>query len=76
MNFWASVEKKVKAAAGGTLAMSLLLAILNAVVGNSQLLGSLPAWLQFLIVTCAPTLTAFLAGYAARHTATPPTGRS
>jgi hypothetical protein len=70
--FWRAVEAKVKAAALGTLAASLALALLNAVVGDSQLLGSLPPWLQFVLVTCAPTLVTFLTAWKTRHTAVPP----
>jgi hypothetical protein len=70
--FWSRVEAKVKAAAIGTLVISLVLALLNAVVGNSQILGGFPAWLQFVLITCAPTLVAFLSGYNAKHTAIPP----
>jgi hypothetical protein len=72
MKFWATVEAKVKAAALGTLAASIIVALLNAVVGDSKLLGSLPAWLQFVLVTIAPTVLTFVAGYRARHTAIPP----
>lgn len=72
MKFWSAVEAKVKAAALGTLAASVIVALLNAVVGDSQLLGSLPAWLQFVLVTAAPTVLSFAAGYRARHTAVPP----
>ena len=65
--FWKRVEKKVKSAALGSLAASILLAIINATVGNSEVLGHWPAWLQFVVVTVAPPLAAFLAGYLTRH---------
>jgi hypothetical protein len=70
--FWSTVETKVKSAAFASLAASLLIALLNALVGNSQLLGGLPPWLQFVIVTIGPTVITFLAGYRANHTSIPP----
>jgi hypothetical protein len=76
IKFLATVERKVKAAALGALGASLLLALLNAVVGNSELLGGFPPWLQFLLITCGPTLVTALSGYAARHTSIPPASAS
>lgn len=70
--FWKRVEAKVKWSALAALGASLLLAVLNATVGDSQVLGGLPGWLQFLLVTCGPTAATFLAGYKARHEARPP----
>ena len=72
MSFWSTVEAKVKSAAVATFLAGLLLAILNATVANSQLMGGFPAWLQFVLVTFGPALAAFLSGYATRHTAKPP----
>jgi hypothetical protein len=65
--FWKRAEAKVKSAALASLAASILLAILNATVGNSEVLGHWPAWLQFVVVTAGPPLAAFLAGYLTRH---------
>lgn len=70
--FLRHVEAKVKSAALASLVASLLLAILNATVGHSEVLGGLPAWLQFLVVTCGPTLATFIAAWKTRHTAIPP----
>lgn len=70
--FLAVVERKVKAATIAALAASALVALLNWVVGDNELLGSLPAWLQFVLVTFGPTVATAVAGYKARHTAVPP----
>lgn len=70
--FWSNVEAKVKKSALAGLIASLVLALLNAVVGNSAILGGFPAWLQFVLITCAPTLAVFLSGYAAKHESKPP----
>jgi len=43
MKFSATVETTVKAAALGTRVASVIVALLNAVVGNFELLGSLSA---------------------------------
>lgn len=64
----APVETKVKASTAATFAVSLLAMLLNAVVGNSQLLHPLPAWLQGLVIAVAPPLATFVAGWAAPHT--------
>lgn len=72
MSFWSRVEAKVKAASIVTLLASAAIALLNALVGDSQLLGGLPPWLQFLVVTVVPPLLTFLAGWLARHTSKPP----
>lgn len=56
-------EIKVIFAAVLTLLASVTLAILNAVNANPALLGGLPAWLQFLIITVVPPVLAFLGGY-------------
>lgn len=62
------VETKVLVATAITGLAGLGGAMLNAFVGSSALLGSLPAWAQFLVVVLAPPLATFLAGYAAPHT--------
>lgn len=64
----APVESKVKAATAVSFAVSLVVVLLNAVVGNSQLLHPLPSWLQGLVIAVAPPLATFLAGWAAPHT--------
>jgi hypothetical protein len=60
----AQTEVKVSASTGGALVASLVLAILNATVANSSVLGGLPAWLQFILLAVAPTLVTWLSGYA------------
>lgn len=62
----ARVEAKVTWAALGSFGASLAVAILNAAAGNSELLGAMPPWLQFVIITFGPVLITFLSGYTAR----------
>lgn len=56
----ATIEKKVQASTAAGLAIGVLVTVLNAIVGNSQLMGSLPAWLQSLITLVGPPLATFL----------------
>lgn len=70
--FWKRAEAKVKSAAFASFVASLLLAVLNATIGHSEVLGGFPPWLQFLVVTFGPTVATFLAGWRAKHTAIPP----
>jgi hypothetical protein len=65
------VEKKVTAATVGSFAASALVAVLNAWVGNEQLLGSLPGWLQTILIAFGPTVVTFASGYYAKHTPRP-----
>lgn len=58
-----ATEIKVSAASVGSLVASLGIALLNGVVADSSMLGSWPAWLQFVVLMCAPTLITFLLGY-------------
>lgn len=64
----APVEKKVMASTTVATAVGVLVTILNTAVGNSQLMGSLPAWLQALLTLVGPPLAVFLAGFYAPHT--------
>lgn len=64
----APVEVKVKAATSATFVVSLLIAVLNAVVADDSLLQPLPAWLQALLITLAPAAVTFLSGWQAKHT--------
>lgn len=64
----APIEKKVKASTAAGLAVGVLVTILNSAVGNSQLMGSLPAWLQSLVTLFGPPLATFAAGFYAPHT--------
>ena len=64
----APVEAKVKAASTATFLAGLVIAVLNAVVADSSLLGPLPVWLQAPILALVPTALTWLAGYQARHT--------
>lgn len=70
--FLATVEAKVKSAAVASFLASLLLAFLNATIGHSEVLGVLPGWLQFLVITFGPSAATAIAGYQARHTARAP----
>lgn len=58
------VEAKLTVASLITLAASMAFALLNAVQHDSSILGSLPPWLQFVLITVVPPLATFLAGYA------------
>ncbi|TJZ55622.1 holin [Streptomyces piniterrae] len=64
----APVEKKVSAATLGSVAAAVAITVLNATVGDAELLGSAPAWLQHLATLIVPPLVVFLSGYNARHT--------
>lgn len=57
------MEIKVIFAAILALLASMTLAILNAVNANPALLGGLPTWAQFLIITVIPPVLTFLGGY-------------
>jgi len=57
------VEVKVLAASIGSLLASLAVAVLNAALADSHLLGALPAWLQFVLITIGPVLVTFLTGF-------------
>lgn len=62
-----AIEKKVQASTAAGLAVGVLVTILNAVVGNSQLMGSMPSWAQSLLTLFGPPLATFLAGFYAPH---------
>jgi hypothetical protein len=64
---WA-IEAKVWASTAATFAVSLVLAVLNAVQDDHALLGSTPAALQAVIIAVLPTAITFLGGYYAKHT--------
>jgi hypothetical protein len=64
------VSAKVWASTIGTLAVSLVLAVLTALVNDpdtlQRVLDAVPDWLRFILVAALPTLVTFLAGYAKR----------
>lgn len=64
----APIEKKVKSSTAMATIVGAVVTILNAAVGNSQLMGSLPSWLQGLLTLVGPPLAVFLAGFYAPHT--------
>jgi hypothetical protein len=64
----APVEAKVKAATSATFLVSLLVAVLNAVVADDSLLQPLPAWLQALVIAVAPAVVTFVSGWQTKHT--------
>jgi hypothetical protein len=63
----APVETKVQAAAWWTLAASVGVALGNATLADSTILGPAPGWAQFLILAALPPVVTFLGGYAAPH---------
>lgn len=62
------VESKVSMATLGAFMSSSLVATLNAWIGDDQLLGSMPGWLQTVAIAFGPTAVTFLSGYFAKHT--------
>lgn len=49
-----------------SLAASMAIALLNALPGNSALLGNLPGTVQFVLLAAIPPLITFLGTYAAK----------
>jgi hypothetical protein len=72
MSFWQTVEAKVKSAAFGALAASVVAAVLNALLSGSPIPDSPHAWLQFVIIVVGPPVVAFVRGFQAPHTSIPP----
>lgn len=70
----APIESKVKAATIAAFAVGVLVSALNEAQANSQLLGTLPSWLQAVALVAVPPLVTFLSGWQARHTPRPDTG--
>lgn len=68
----APVEAKVITSSLAALAAAAVVAVLNAAVADSALLGALPGWVQFAAVTVVPPLVTLLSGYAAPHSPRPP----
>lgn len=64
----APIETKVKASTTVATLVGVLVTVLNTTVGNHQLMGSLPAWLQSLLTLFGPPLATFMAGWYAPHT--------
>jgi predicted MFS family arabinose efflux permease len=70
----APVEKKVKAATSAAMFVGLAVALLNWGVGDSELMGTLPSWVQALMSIAVPPLITFLTAWQASHTPRPDTG--
>lgn len=62
------IETKVKAATSATFVVSLVIAVLNAVVADDSLLQPLPVWLQPIVIALVPAVITFLSGWRAQHT--------
>jgi len=62
------IEAKVKSATAATFLVSLVVAVLNAVVADDSLLQPLPSWLQPLVIALVPTAVTFLSAWQAKHT--------
>jgi hypothetical protein len=56
-------EVKVQASAYASIVAGAVIALLNQATADAALLGALPAWLQFIILTLAPGLITWLSGY-------------
>lgn len=65
------IETKVKASTLATFGVSVLIAVLNVTAGSSDLLGSLPSWLQTIALVAIPSAVTFLSGWKAKHTPRP-----
>lgn len=70
----APVETKVKAATGAAFLIGIAVAFLNWAVGDSTLMGSLPAWGQALAALVIPPVVTFLTSWQAAHTPRPDLG--
>lgn len=64
----APIEKKVQASTAVGIALGILLTLANSLAGHSDLMGSVPPWLQSLITLDVPPIATFLAGWLAPHT--------
>lgn len=58
------IEVKVIAASVGALVVGVGLALSNGLIAKSELLGSLPPWLQFVAITALPPFAAWLGGFS------------
>jgi hypothetical protein len=66
------VEPKVKAATvGGYLGLLALLAPLQAVQADLDLISVLPDWLETFLVPLVPGLVTYVSGYVAKHAPRP-----
>lgn len=65
------IESKVKAAGVASAAVAVLIAILNELNEKPDLLGQLPPWVQFVVITLGPPLVTVLAAYRTEHTPRP-----
>jgi hypothetical protein len=63
-----AVEVKVKVATYASIVAGAGIAILNAAVADQSLLGSLPAWLQFVLIALVPGAITWLGGYVTPST--------
>lgn len=64
-------EAKVLAMTAIVAVVAVVVEWLNAASTNSSLLGSLPGWVQGIILVAAPTVATYLAGWATKHTPRP-----
>jgi hypothetical protein len=60
----ATVETKVTWSALGAFGAGIVIALLNSLVGNSEVLGSFPPVLQFFFLSAGPFVISFLSGFA------------
>lgn len=65
------IEAKVAASTVAAAAVGIAAAVLNDVEANHALLGSLPPWLQAVLLVLVPPLASFAAGYQAKHSPRP-----
>ena len=66
------IEAKVLVSSGVALALSGVIAALNAILADSSLLSFLPPFWQTVVITLVPPLLTFLAGYQTTSNRVPP----
>ena len=60
------LSPKMIAASAASTAVGIVVALLNALQADASLLGDLPPWLQFVLITAIPPLLAGFAAYQAK----------
>lgn len=58
-----AIEVKVKGSAYASILAGAVIAVLNEAVSDNTLLGSLPAWLQVLLLMVVPGAITWLGGF-------------
>jgi hypothetical protein len=64
-------EAKVIAMTGATAALAAVALVLGGLPDNAELLGTVPPWLQGVVLVLAPSGVSYLTGWVTRHTHRP-----